>query len=351
MFSCRALIVSLATVALLSPLAFADEIALSDSEPNVHPVVTGDTLWDIAETYLENPFMWPKIWGFNEQVNNPDLIYPGGKIRIPVALLKPEIREQMVVAVVEPEAAAPVPEVLEVPVVAGVINPLLIESSGYITKRVGSVGKVVGTYGEHFLMGEGDEVFLKMQRRLDIDPGDRFQVVRPVGKVWHPVSHKRMGKMVRVLGVVTVFGKEGRLHQATLDRSFDVINAGDMLIPYNQPMANVSEQRPDLAGVIVAAREGRSILATDDVVYLDRGQRDGLEPGVALQVVRKGNRIDPDGVWGSFRLPDRSIATLRVLAVQDATATAHVENALEQIEVGDRFEGLDTEVNPLDEAA
>jgi len=38
------------------------------------------------------------------------------------------------------------------------------------------------------------------------------------------------------------------------------------------------------------------------------------------------------------------------LSVQDETATARVEGALEQIEVGDRFEGLDTEVNPLDEA-
>jgi len=44
----------------------------------------GDTLWDISEKYLKNPFLWPNIWRKNPQIKNPDLIYPGHKIIIPV---------------------------------------------------------------------------------------------------------------------------------------------------------------------------------------------------------------------------------------------------------------------------
>jgi hypothetical protein len=336
MFFSRLNLVAFAFAALVAPTAYADELSIPTTESNqpsgkTHQVVKGDTLWDIAESYLEDPFMWPKIWWQNAQVNNPDLIYPGGTIRIPFELLKPEIRAELV--------ALPVAErVIEVSMSRGVINPLLVESAGYLTDDLNGVGKVVGTYEEHFLMGQGDDVFLKMKRSLEIAPGDRFQVVRPMGKVYHPSTHKRVGKMVRVLGLVTVYAKEGRLHQAKLNRSFDVINSGDILVPYVVPEVFMSERQPDLKGVIVATRENRTIIASEDVVYLDRGRDHGLEPGVALQVVRKGNRIDPDGVWGSFRLPDRSIATLRVLSVQDKTATARLFDALEHIEVGDRFE-------------
>ena len=332
MFSIRPIIISLAAVALLIPSAFAEEIAVPDAQEQVHEVIKGDTLWDIATAYLEDPFMWPKIWWQNKQVANPDLIFPGGSIRIPVALLKPEIREQIAAKV-----AMPV-EAVEVVVEKGTINPLVVESAGFITKKVTSVGKVIGTHGEHFLMGQDDNIFMKMKKGKEIMPGDRYQVIRPVRNVYHPTSHKKLGKLVKVLGLVTVTGREGKLTQAHVDRSFDVINSADLLVPYEEPEVTVSDDRPDAHGVIVASQDGRTLLGSDEVVYLDRGSRDGLEPGVALTVIRKGNRIDPDGVWGSYRLPERAVATLRVLSVREGNATARIERALEHLEIGDRFE-------------
>ncbi len=48
-----------------------------DAEGNrghVHLVQRGDTLWDIAETYLTTPWVWPSIWQDNPEVSNPHLI-------------------------------------------------------------------------------------------------------------------------------------------------------------------------------------------------------------------------------------------------------------------------------------
>ncbi|MDC3250018.1 LysM peptidoglycan-binding domain-containing protein [bacterium] len=42
----------------------------------------GDTLWDLGEYHLQNPFAWTQIWEKNPQVENPDLIYPGQEITI-----------------------------------------------------------------------------------------------------------------------------------------------------------------------------------------------------------------------------------------------------------------------------
>jgi nucleoid-associated protein YgaU len=34
-------------------------------DAKVHIVVKGDTLWDLAKTYLGNPYLWPQIWEKN----------------------------------------------------------------------------------------------------------------------------------------------------------------------------------------------------------------------------------------------------------------------------------------------
>ena len=49
----------------------------------IHIIGDGDTLWDLAERYFENPFLWPQLWDVNRYVENPHLIYPGDPLTIP----------------------------------------------------------------------------------------------------------------------------------------------------------------------------------------------------------------------------------------------------------------------------
>jgi nucleoid-associated protein YgaU len=46
-----------------------------------HVVVKGDTLWDIAETYVKDPFRYPELAELSK-IKNPDLIYPYDLVRI-----------------------------------------------------------------------------------------------------------------------------------------------------------------------------------------------------------------------------------------------------------------------------
>lgn len=57
-------------------------LTIREDSPENYFVVEGDTLWDIAGVFLEEPWLWPEIWQLNPQIQNPDLIYPGDTIEL-----------------------------------------------------------------------------------------------------------------------------------------------------------------------------------------------------------------------------------------------------------------------------
>jgi len=46
-------------------------------------VQKGDTLWDLSEEYLKDPFLWPDLWKANPHIEDAHWIYPGDSICFP----------------------------------------------------------------------------------------------------------------------------------------------------------------------------------------------------------------------------------------------------------------------------
>ncbi|MGJ5641677.1 peptidoglycan-binding protein LysM [Formosa sp. S-31] len=64
-----------------------DQMTVENPEPEAkfHTVVSGDTLGKIAKTYYGNAMKYPEIFEANKpMLKDPDKIYPGQVLRIPV---------------------------------------------------------------------------------------------------------------------------------------------------------------------------------------------------------------------------------------------------------------------------
>ncbi len=75
---------------VIEQLPVSDETAVAKTEVGqvkqqlyyiTHVVVKGDTLWDISQKYLNDPFRYPEL-AKSSNIKNPDLIYPGDIVTI-----------------------------------------------------------------------------------------------------------------------------------------------------------------------------------------------------------------------------------------------------------------------------
>lgn len=316
-------------------------------EGGKHDVQKGDTLWDISNKHLGNPFQWPKIWKENPDIKNPDRIYPGQTIVLPGAR-----EEQAVTAtpLAEPEkveepAATPEPkkEVIALPEPEPVLlaGKKTVFFSGFITPRDGRYNRIIGKPDAGVIFGAGDTTLAETRRAL-INVGDTFTITRTLRPVVHPVTKKPMGNLMSVLGVAVVTAVQKGVATLHITDAGEAIMEGDLLIPYVEPtplykdLARIQSGRAQ-SGYVIEMKDERETAAQNDVVYIDRGSRDGVAVGDAFKVILEGGKMTVFHDKVPVVAPDEVIAEIRVIALQEETATALVSKSTREISKGYRI--------------
>ena len=177
-----------------------------------------------------------------------------------------------------------------------------------------------------------DTLYLKLKNSNDAALGDLYTVYRRERKVFHPISKQYMGYVVNRLGVVQVIQLDPKIVGVRVVQSYGPISPGDPVMRFVPPseMAMV-EGVP--AGVNVEAMvvelqadKHMSLVSQGNVVYLDKGQDEGLHPGDFLEVFRTGSG-----------LPERMIGTVKILSTELHTSTAVIFKATARVLIGDRL--------------
>ncbi|GAB4389240.1 MAG: LysM domain-containing protein [Thermodesulfovibrionales bacterium] len=308
-------------------LVFAPQQARAENfEYEEYQVQKGDTLWDISQKELEDYFQWPLIWRENQQIPDPDLIYPGQTLRIPKRLVSPgEMTPQPVAKAAPAAPAAPSPSIKPIELVQATEAEIMV--TGYIADPVPSMGEISGAPSGRQLFGGDDEVYLAGTGK--VSNGDKFFVIRKGARVKHPKSGKWLGYLVSVKGVLEVTDAGKDPVEAKVVKVYDDIRTGDVLDAYAEPPAPEvrAPRKPQVEGFVVATRDFRILNGTLDVVFIDKGLADDVRAGDLLMTVEPGTDERQNGV-------------LQVINPRQATSAAVILRNEVSVGMGDKVGGL-----------
>ncbi len=320
----RFLCVFVALAILIPSVSFSEDEEIKD-----YKVTSGDTLWSISGKELRDSFLWPKVWQENPGISNPDKIYPGQHIRIPLRYMQKEVSPESGAGEItqKKEVSKPkaVGEILQPsPSLRPLVDKNVLIASGFIAETVRGVGNIEGA-PDRIVFGNDDIVYVNMAKPVNI--GDRFYIIRDGGLVRHPVTNKKIGHVVEILGITEVIRFEDGDISAKISKMFNDIHSGDLLLPYyemNPLMTTGDFRKPEISGGYVVASRYKHLGDTKlNVVYVDKGLRDGLEVG---DIVRTVDIIE------GHKIPTGAI---QMIGCQDTTSTALVlENYSGPITVG-----------------
>ncbi len=324
-----------------------NKVNAQDKAPEEYIIKKGDTLWDISDTKLEDHFLWPRLWNVNPQINNPDLIYPGDKIRIPSReelMRMPLIPKKKIPTVSKPKK--PVFVLPEVVKPKYIVDRNLYITSGWISDEFPSIGEITYSPLNRKIVGKGDIVYLKIyvEKLLSylgmsempallvvnnegVKSGKRFFAIRDIKVVKHPITGKPLGHQIRVTGILEIIGIDDKTTKAKITKSFEDVQIGDGLLPYQEmepPLVTDMIRTPDIQGYIVESHTTSQLTGEGEIVFLDKGQDDGIEVG---------------DVFYAFSEPPvkRPIGKIQIISLQPTTSNAVILKSAQEIMIGTKW--------------
>jgi LysM repeat protein len=328
--------------------------------PTVHQVKQGDTLWDLSAQYHQNPWMWPKVWSYNPHIQNPHWIYPGDELRV-----RPEGEDEDLTRGVRTigggaSLAARRPAVPP--------DTVFLRNTGYIDDPSKDIwGELVGAREEQMLLSEGNNVYMILRPGADVRTGQLLTVFRPVRPPTNVKGARRpKGQIVSFKGTVRIdqWDPKTRVARGRLVESLDIVERGFKVGPVGRRFEVVAPtpSETDVWARVLTSIYPHEVLGQHQVAFIDKGSKDGLQPGNRLFIVERGDmwrktlttatkmargqvRTDvPERVAVEYtplhgdeeKFPEEIIGELRIVRTQEETSLAIVTVSHREIEPGDR---------------
>lgn len=365
------------------------------SSTRVYIIKEGDTLWDISDDLYNDPSKWRELWEMNPHMGDPNSLTVGDELYLePLTTTEttpteapfvPSVTESIVGGVTEevtlpptlfstesmreiiptepykmkPEDIYFIPKV----VYTGFLSDDELEDSGYIHH----------TRDDRTMLTDDDVVFIKLpkDKMIDLKQGDRFTIFRVEEKVKHPVTKKKTGYMIHIVGELHVTALGEKTASAVITNTNDAVYLKDRIRPFEPLVKTIDLKKgkaPVVGHIVYAARPDpelaqEPLLAENDIVYIDRGFADGVEVGSIFDILRiDENNIGKltaegyedmlrqmyfeEGITGKEILegatpkyaviyPPDVVGRLVVINAKEYTSTAVISNSNRHVEVGD----------------
>jgi hypothetical protein len=364
-----------AALAVVTPATIA---VAQEPLPQTHTVRKGDTLWDLAQHYLRDPFLWPGIYRLNtDVVEDPHWIYPGEVLRIAPAdnvaavptmdtPVPPASADSVTIAVAD-SAVAGTDSVDAA--VEGPNQPSLAESEDtewrplFPERRARSVSDILRAYtnqpyralrrSEFYSSG-----FLTENQRLPYGrvigpvtpqqikavntranalPFTSISLEAPGGasyQVGDSLLLVRLGDELEPYGRVVIPTGIARITEAVeghyiadIVATYGTIRNGHRTLPLEQFNPGASRRAVPVSdgirGSLIGGLGRQELKEPQMVVFINKGREDGVSAGDLFEIRRRPQR-SRDGMIRVNEL----MATMQIVHVRDHTATGILVNVV-----------------------
>jgi len=303
-----------------------------------YTVQKGDTLWDVSKRFSDSPWLWPELWKENPHIANPHIINPGEQLRLfynketdLIVEEKQKPEENKVIA----QAKKPVKNVIY-------YNYPAIDSIGFIRKEpVAPNGSIFKVKDDKVLISAGDLLYIKPENNSNFTPGTKYIVFRTLEPLINKDTEALIGYQHYLTGIVEIQKIEPLYVIAKVIKSFKEIAVNDLLMSYKPKSSQIPviESVKGIEGTIVASDEKRAIIGDNTVVFIDKGETDGMNPGQFYSIFyQEKKNISPD-IKEEIYLDPVDFGKVFVLYTEQTTSSVLVTKSDKSINIGAKIRG------------
>jgi len=294
----------------------ADEPPFKETSPQSYTVKKGDTLWHIADTFLEAPWQWPEVWHVNPQIENPHLIYPGDQIDLIYVDGKPmlslerntgrkvmsdgtlKLSPQMRISQLNSEIPA-------IPLEA--IQSFLVDHRIVEKQELTVAPYVIAGSDERIILGTGDFFYARDPKNKFADETTAYGIYRGGESFFDPETGENLGYEAIQIGLGKFISQTDDVAKIRLLEAEQEIRINDRLLPtVEQKVESVFQPKSpgvEIDGKIIHVFAGVRNVSQHDVVIVNKGERDKLEVGDVLATYRVGEQVRDRNTNELIQLP------------------------------------------------
>jgi len=341
-------------------------------DPSTYPpnaktytIKQGDTLWALGQQFYGHPYLWPQLWEANTWITDAHWIYPGDVLLVGGEAAEANVatgttatstgRSGTGTETTEPQpgggvAGATMGRTEPTPIALGTEADVycygyLGDPNEPLPNSVESFEDVevmfqAGAVTQNSAAVEGHLIFIDGGTSTGLVAGETYLAVLPGKLIYHPRTGELVGRHYDYRGQIRVLCADETHARAMVTSSCKEIDIGTRLKPMPQlpiPIARI----PDLpafcdyptgrnnAFIVSSSKDQSEALGVGDLVQIDIGRDDQLQPGDFLTVFRDSPVIGQ---------PRQVLGEIGILTTENRTSTAKIVAMRRSMVVGDQVE-------------
>jgi hypothetical protein len=351
--------------------AVADVLTIKKDAPKQYVVKKGDTLWDISGIYLDEPWLWPELWQMNPQIDNPHLIYPGDALALlydadgnPRLVINNAYRKLSPQGRITPKGKNAVTTLpLEL------IKPYLTYEQAINIDDIDDKPYILGANQNSKTQTLGHILYINGDLKLN----QAYAIYHKGEPYVDPKTKTVLANKASYVGVARVFRRgdvsKGVPSSVRVESVKREIKQGDFLLPVMQGQMlpayfNIHRPEQPIEGSVIASPNQSREFSTMDIVVLNLGSEQQVEPGHVLDIERQspgvidGQRgprypedssqfeklvfdaseffgVEPDDGNTVWTMPKEKVGELIIFKVYDKVSYALITKNQHPIRIGD----------------